>query len=89
MPDGGINPRAVEWVLRLSGAAGTEHSVAVSTAVDAATYAKLKVLSVATGRSISDILREAVESYLRRSDVKEVIDAYFGLLSIGEETGDR
>jgi len=84
----GMDPRAVEFVLRLSGlkSATSESNVIVFTTVDGATYAKLKVLSALTGTDVPSIIRNAVEAYLQRKEVKEILDSYFLVLS-AEEIG--
>jgi len=84
-----VDSRAVEFVLRLSGlkSATPESSVVVFTTVDGTTYAKLKVLSALTGAGVPSIIRNAVEAYLQRKDIKELLDSYFLLLSAEEGEG--
>jgi len=87
----GVDQRSVEFVLRLSGlkSATPESSVVVFTTVDGATYAKLKVLSALTGADVPSIIRSAVEAYLQRREVKELLDSYFLILSAEEIGGKR
>jgi len=86
-----VDPRVVEFVLRLSGlkSATPESSVIVFTTVDGTTYAKLRALSALTGADVPSIIRNAVEAYLQRKEVKEILDSYFLILSTEEIGGKR
>jgi len=74
----------VEWILRLVGMGGAtpESKVTVFVALDGATYAALRVLAAFKGRGVHDIVREAVEAYLERDDVKSFLESYFAAFKL-------